>query len=181
VRAEVEHGANRGILVPVLIEAVVPPLSLRLIHAVDLSGTAPGDTSVSLQQLLSDVASVLRDERAQPTPWQIRKARWAALLEKGSLEVAPIVVTIIAVLNGFSAITVIPLAAALAVIDGFLSTQRRDALKWLLLCAAVGEGVIAAVAAVPGGYELMVQQSKFLIVFVIARGSLASYSMRRMR
>jgi hypothetical protein len=44
--------------------------------------------------------------------------------------------------------------------DAFVATQRRAALRWLLLCAAAGEGVIAVVAATPGGYELMLRQYK---------------------
>lgn len=67
VRAEVEDAANRCILVPVLVEAVVPPLSLRQIQALDLSGSTTSDTSTSLQQLIADVATVLREDRVRPT------------------------------------------------------------------------------------------------------------------
>src|SRR5215510_8621366 len=63
VRAEVEDAANRGVLVPVLIEAVVPPLSLRQIQAIDLSRATTSDTSISLQQLIADVATVRMHHR----------------------------------------------------------------------------------------------------------------------
>jgi len=181
VRAEVEDGANRGILVPVFIEAVVPPLSMRQIHAINLSGSTTADTSASLQQLIADVAAVLRDHRAQPSSRQLRWARSAAMLERASLEFVPLVLTLVAVLQGFSAGMVVLLGVSLALMDGFIATHRRDAVKWLLLCAAAVEGAIAAIAATPGGYDLIQQQSKYLVAFVIVRSGIASYMMRQLR
>ncbi len=181
VRAEVEDAANRGILVPVLIEAVVPPLSFRQIQAIDLSGSRTSDTSASLQRLIADVGIVLSDDRIRPAPGQNRRARLAAQLEKASLQFAPVVLGAIAVLQLYSPFAVALVASFFALTDGFIATQRRDLSKWFLLFSAAGEGVIAVVAATPGGYELIQRHYQYVIVFVLFRVAIASDALRQAR
>jgi len=181
VRAEVEDAANRGILVPVFVEAVVPPLSLRQIQAIDLSGWTTGDIGASLQQLIADIATVLSDDRIRPTPKQLRRARLAARLEKASLQFAPAVLGAMAVLQLYSPIVVALVAALFGLTDGFVATQRRDTSKWFLWFSAAGEALIAVVAAMPGGYELIRRHYQYLIVFILIRIAIASDMLRRAR
>ena len=60
VRTEAGEGANRGILVPVLLEEVTIPLAFRRIQAFDLSGWNGEENSPDFQGLVSDIQHVLK-------------------------------------------------------------------------------------------------------------------------
>jgi hypothetical protein len=65
VRDEADEGARRGILVPVLIDRVLPPMGFRSYQAADLTDwKGEGDASV-IQQLLADIEPVLKGERRE--------------------------------------------------------------------------------------------------------------------
>lgn len=60
VRAEASAAAERGVLVPVLIEAIEPPLEFRNIEAADLTRWGAADDDREWQQLIGTVASMAR-------------------------------------------------------------------------------------------------------------------------
>lgn len=60
VEEEADEGKRRGLLVPVMLDPVTPPLGFRNIHAADLSSWRPNQDSPAMQQLLADIATVLR-------------------------------------------------------------------------------------------------------------------------
>jgi hypothetical protein len=64
VRAEASEGLARNILVPVLLERVVPPLEFRRIVAADLSDWKTGAAHPELDALIHSVARVLGDREA---------------------------------------------------------------------------------------------------------------------
>jgi hypothetical protein len=57
---EAEEGRRRGILVPILLEVIEPPLGFRSIQAGDLTGWQPDRTSPHFEQLVQDIKTVLR-------------------------------------------------------------------------------------------------------------------------
>jgi hypothetical protein len=59
VRDEANEGLVRGVLVPVLIDAVAPPMGFRSIHAADLIGYQGDPTSPGFRQLVSDLKALL--------------------------------------------------------------------------------------------------------------------------
>ncbi len=59
VRDEANEGLERGVLVPVLIDAVAPPMGFRSIHAADLIGYDGDQTSPGFRQLVADLRSLL--------------------------------------------------------------------------------------------------------------------------
>ena len=59
VRDEANEGLERGVLVPVLIDAVAPPTGFRSIHAANLAGYQGDQTSPDFRQLVSDLKSRL--------------------------------------------------------------------------------------------------------------------------
>jgi hypothetical protein len=59
VREEAEEGRNRGILIPVLMEQVNPPIGFRSIQAADLVDWDGTGTSLPFQQSIADVAAVI--------------------------------------------------------------------------------------------------------------------------
>lgn len=59
VLEEAEQGRQRGILIPVLIETVTPPLGFGRIQAADLSGWKGDHGDPALNQLLQDIATRL--------------------------------------------------------------------------------------------------------------------------
>jgi hypothetical protein len=63
VRSEASEAKRRGILVPVLVEAVEPPLAFRLIHGADLTAWQPGSRSDELEQLAQRVRELVAQER----------------------------------------------------------------------------------------------------------------------
>jgi cell division protein FtsN len=69
VRDEANEGLERNILVPVLIEAVEPPMGFRSIHAADLIGYRGDQTSPGFRQLVSDLSALLAPpSRPAPVP-----------------------------------------------------------------------------------------------------------------
>lgn len=59
VAEEADEGRQRGILVPVLIEPVTPPLGFRSVHAADLSAWQISHQSLQFDQLVKDIDAVL--------------------------------------------------------------------------------------------------------------------------
>jgi hypothetical protein len=58
VRAEASAAAERGVLVPVLVETIEPPLEFRNIQAADLSGWHGADDDAEWQRLVSTVSAM---------------------------------------------------------------------------------------------------------------------------
>jgi len=59
VYEEADDGRKRGVLVPVFIDPVLPPIGLRSVQAVDLCGWDGSASDPSLQKLLADIGSVI--------------------------------------------------------------------------------------------------------------------------
>jgi hypothetical protein len=64
VRDEADEGARRGMLVPVLIDRVLPPMGFRGMQAADLTGWQGEREAAAITQLLADIAPVLKKDRA---------------------------------------------------------------------------------------------------------------------
>jgi len=62
VYEEADDGRKRGILVPVFIDPVLPPIGLRSVQAVDLSGWDGSEADPAFQKLLADVSAVIDAE-----------------------------------------------------------------------------------------------------------------------
>jgi hypothetical protein len=65
VSEEAEEGKSRGILIPVLLDPVLPPLGFRELQAVDLSDLQGGQRAQRLDQLIADLE---RHLGKQPKP-----------------------------------------------------------------------------------------------------------------
>ena len=65
VREEAEQGRKRGILVPVMIENVEPPMGFRLFQAAELFEWDGSDTDPVFKKLLDDLAAVIGRRPAQ--------------------------------------------------------------------------------------------------------------------
>jgi formylglycine-generating enzyme required for sulfatase activity len=61
---EAQEGEDRGILVPVLIEKVRPPLGFRSIQAADLTGWSGESTAPAFSRLCSDIEPLIRTQGA---------------------------------------------------------------------------------------------------------------------
>ncbi|MEO8070951.1 MAG: TIR domain-containing protein [Acidobacteriota bacterium] len=72
VRDEADEGVRRGILVPLLIDQVLPPMGFRSIQAADLTEWRGDREDPALKQLLGDIAPVVKRERMEP---QAERAR----------------------------------------------------------------------------------------------------------
>lgn len=59
VRSEASEAKRRGILVPVFLEAVEPPLAFRLVHGADLTTWEPGSPHEEFDHLASRVGELL--------------------------------------------------------------------------------------------------------------------------
>ncbi len=59
VYEEADAGRQRGILIPVFIDPVLPPIGLRSVQAVDLSGWDGSQSDPAFQKLVADVAAVI--------------------------------------------------------------------------------------------------------------------------
>ena len=69
VREEADVGRQRGILIPVLIDDVRPPLGFGGIQAAELRDWSGAATSEAFQKLISDIAAVLGSpSRQEPVP-----------------------------------------------------------------------------------------------------------------
>jgi len=68
VSEESEEGKQRGILVPVLLDSVQPPIGFRSIQAADLTDWEPGRPSSHFSQLVDDINVVLGRVRIPSSP-----------------------------------------------------------------------------------------------------------------
>ncbi len=59
VYEEADAGRRRGILVPVFIDPVLPPIGLRSVQAVDLSGWDGSKSDPAFQKLVADIGAVI--------------------------------------------------------------------------------------------------------------------------
>jgi len=66
VYEEAEDGKQRGILIPILLDSIQPPIGFRSIQAADLSDWQPSGSSPRFEQLLHDLKSVLGATSSQP-------------------------------------------------------------------------------------------------------------------
>lgn len=88
VRDEANEGLRRGVLLPVLIEPVQPPLGFRSLHATNLVGWLAGTDDTVLHQLLDDL-SALREggtqrpsaapAKARATGFRTRRRLWTGV------------------------------------------------------------------------------------------------------
>ncbi len=65
VKDEAGEGKERGILVPILLDSVKPPIGFRSIQAADLTGSQPSRSSKQFDKLVNDIDSLLRTTRGQ--------------------------------------------------------------------------------------------------------------------
>ena len=65
---EANDAKERGLLIPVLLDSVKPPLGFRGIQAADLTDWKPGSSSPRFDQLIQDIAGVVGGKPRQPTP-----------------------------------------------------------------------------------------------------------------
>jgi TIR domain len=65
---EADEGKRRGILVPVLLDAVLPPRGFRGIQAADLSSWSPKHPSPAFDNFLADLLIVLGPPHPGPSP-----------------------------------------------------------------------------------------------------------------
>jgi hypothetical protein len=104
VAEEADEGKQKGILVPVLLDAVAPPIGFRSIQAADLSDWQPGRESSRFLQFVGDVErlcskpkdstseSGLNATQTIPSPRgetpELGKSRWRKALIHGAITVA---------------------------------------------------------------------------------------------
>ena len=62
VKDEAQVGEERGVLLPVCIDAVAPPLGFRQLQTVDLTGRRPGSPGAAFAKLVADIATMLGDD-----------------------------------------------------------------------------------------------------------------------
>lgn len=68
VAEEADDGKMRQVLVPVSLDAVMPPRGFREIQAADLTGWKPGQASENLTQLLGDMRRLIGSSAVSPRP-----------------------------------------------------------------------------------------------------------------
>jgi tetratricopeptide (TPR) repeat protein len=61
VKDEAQVGQERGVLLPVCIDAVAPPLGFRQLQTVNLTGWRPGSPGAAFAKLVADIATMLGD------------------------------------------------------------------------------------------------------------------------
>jgi TIR domain len=64
VKDEAQVGLERGVLLPVRIDAVAPPLGFRQLQTVDLTGWRPAAPGAAFEKLVTDIATILGNARA---------------------------------------------------------------------------------------------------------------------
>jgi hypothetical protein len=74
VRTEATEGKRRNILVPILIEDVVPPLAFRDIHTANLTAWSGNTSHPDFQKLIKSVGGLVANNAVPPLPppWRIR-------------------------------------------------------------------------------------------------------------
>lgn len=80
VRDEAAEGQSRGILVPVFVEPLPPPLGFRQIQAADLSDWHDDPAEAGFQALCRDIAAILDPASRRPTPIGTRLHELASLI-----------------------------------------------------------------------------------------------------
>lgn len=106
VTEEAEEARKRGVLVPILLDDVEPPLGFRSVQAADLTDSQRAGRSAQLDQLIHDLASVLAPSSTATTTAETRQSsnaqtakierqaaharrhRWYALLGTSLLAIA---------------------------------------------------------------------------------------------
>ena len=59
VKDEAQVGQERGVLLPVCLDAVAPPLGFRQLQTVDLTGWRPASPGAAFEKLVADIATLL--------------------------------------------------------------------------------------------------------------------------
>ena len=102
VRNEVDDGARRGILVPVLIDDVLPPLAYRRRQSANLAGWA-GERDGEYQQLLTGIRAILDGSgeagagtSSLPSPLSTRQPRRAKSSRVGTMMAGSVVGALLA-------------------------------------------------------------------------------------
>ena len=98
VKDEAQVGLDRGVLLPVCIDAVAPPLGFRQLQTVDLTGWRPAAPGAAFEKLVTDIAMILGERAGHPqegdsapadaTRASMARARWRRLLLSGFAVVA---------------------------------------------------------------------------------------------
>ncbi len=97
---EAEEGQQRGALLPVLLDAVTPPMGFRGTQAADLSDWQPGQRAPELERLLDDIGVKL-EAGPRPAPTRstprtpVRRAR--TFVSRGALGVAAALALLLAI------------------------------------------------------------------------------------
>jgi hypothetical protein len=60
VQEEADWGFDKEILIPILFDAVVPPLGFRAVQAADLTNWDPSQSSPNFEKLVADISAILR-------------------------------------------------------------------------------------------------------------------------
>jgi hypothetical protein len=74
VAEEADDAKTRGILVPVLLDEVPPPIGFRGIQAANLAGWREGQASPRLDQFIADIRATLKTPPSEPRPQPIPEA-----------------------------------------------------------------------------------------------------------
>jgi hypothetical protein len=92
VRAEASAAAERGVLVPVLIEAVEPPLEFRNIEAADLTTWHGAEDDGEWQELASTVSVMANKSAAVPVPRRYKSRAIAGHFQRALIAVVSLAV-----------------------------------------------------------------------------------------
>ena len=88
VSEEADEAKSRGVLVPILLDPVRPPIGFRSIQAADLSDWTGGGDSPGFAQLLDDIAALLEGRAGVAAPGRTpSRARWPWLRRKTLLRI----------------------------------------------------------------------------------------------
>jgi hypothetical protein len=98
VKDEAQVGQERGVLLPVCIDAVAPPLGFRQLQTVDLTGWQPASPGSAFEKLVTDIAMILGErvgpqqegdgEPTEATRASRARLRWRQVLLAGCAVVA---------------------------------------------------------------------------------------------
>jgi TIR domain len=101
VAEEADDGKKRGILIPILLDAVEPPIGFRSIQAADLTDWQPESPSPQFNELLDEIRAVLKArpklgtfaQPAEPTSRPEKRSFWFTL--PGILTLLAVLITAI--------------------------------------------------------------------------------------
>ena len=108
VRDEANEGLERGILVPVLIDSVAPPMGFRSIHAANLVGYRGDQSSPGFRQLVADLSALLPPATQKTrTPPPVAPERGPSGLDRriGLRRLVPVALGLVIVGAGIYALT----------------------------------------------------------------------------